>query len=574
MSQSLHPAVLKCDIHNTRNLAAATAHATVRNEYVARVLIEKSPIDVAGHAVIVREHHVQNRVTVGGRRRYPLDAGRGTWKVGQMQVGENLATDKFACFWSVTDEVNWNEGTYVELRPLDRVLRVTFGRQMFVYRVGGESDKFERVLSRVRVEIPFHFLCVDPRLEESGKQLAVHLSISKPPLLFRVDKVCNRTVNDLKWSFNDNDDDRCRWIRTVDPTPNHAFSRCTGIRLLLKPNDIFLFWQELYRFSLVSVETQRPSRVFVQEDRKEPSRAQMFQKAATYYGASFPVRYETDRILSEHRLPISSVTPQFWETVSRNLSEGDALIVLDCMSFLLKELNRTRFPMYLSVLLDHCRGLCNVESNDQPRPSPGNGYQINDIEIVNSNSDGGSRAENGLRCERSNNNYANGINFDGLSIKRDDQIDGQSFSAMKNSGAFNKERGSAKQRTYVRRILYTPTRTVVLKAENDLLNRVLRAFSEFSDRFIRVSFCDEDYNPVAFTGSDDLFTRVRLALRDGIECAGEIFHFLAFSNSQLRDGAVWMYNETPNGDGHKKPPTANEIRAWMGDFSNIRIPAK
>jgi hypothetical protein len=117
---------------------------------------------------------------------------------------------------------------------------------------------------------------------------------------------------------------------------------------------------------------------------------------------------------------------------------------------------------------------------------------------------------------------------------------------------------------YIRRLMLTPTRTVACRAESDLLNRVLREFQTHKDRFLRVSFADEDGGTIAFVASNDIYTRVRQLLRDGVEVAGERFVFLAFSSSQLRDHGCWLYNEAPPKPGRNmkgaRPPTADEIR--------------
>ena len=90
-------------------------------------------------------------------------------------------------------------------------------------------------------------------------------------------------------------------------------------------------------------------------------------------------------------------------------------------------------------------------------------------------------------------------------------------------------------------MLVTPTRVVLQPGQLEGSNRVLRHFSEFQDRFLRVSFQDEDDG--LFAGSLDsdnkdpevgILARVRAVLRDGLNIADRHFVVLAFSESQFQ----------------------------------------
>jgi len=87
----------------------------------------------------------------------------------------------------------------------------------------------------------------------------------------------------------------------------------------------------------------------------------------------------------------------------------------------------------------------------------------------------------------------------------------------------------------------TPTRVVLQPAQLEGSNRVLREFQDFQDRFLRVSFQDEDDG--LFAGSLDsdnrdegvgILARVRAVLRHGLNIAGRHFVVLAFSESQFQ----------------------------------------
>ena len=90
-------------------------------------------------------------------------------------------------------------------------------------------------------------------------------------------------------------------------------------------------------------------------------------------------------------------------------------------------------------------------------------------------------------------------------------------------------------------MLVTPTRVVLQPAQLEGSNKVLRHFAEFQDRFLRVSFQDEDDE--LFAGSLDsdnsdpevgILARVRSVLHHGLNIARRHFVVLAFSESQFQ----------------------------------------
>ncbi|PHT33925.1 hypothetical protein CQW23_25725 [Capsicum baccatum] len=131
---------------------------------------------------------------------------------------------------------------------------------------------------------------------------------------------------------------------------------------------------------------------------------------------------------------------------------------------------------------------------------------------------------------------------------------------------------------YVRRVVVTPCKVYFHGPEVNVSNRVLRNYSGDIDNFLRVSFADEEWEklystdllPRASTGNGmrtDIYERILSTLRKGFVIGDKKFEFLAFSSSQLRDNSVWMFASRPG-------LTANDIRTWMGDFSQIRNVAK
>lgn len=131
---------------------------------------------------------------------------------------------------------------------------------------------------------------------------------------------------------------------------------------------------------------------------------------------------------------------------------------------------------------------------------------------------------------------------------------------------------------YIRRVIVTPCRVYFCGPEVNVSNRVLRNYSEDIDNFLRVSFVDEEWEklystdllPKASTGNGirtNIYERILSTLRNGFVIGSKKFEFLAFSSSQLRDNSVWMFASRPG-------LNANDIRTWMGDFSQIKNVAK
>lgn len=95
------------------------------------------------------------------------------------------------------------------------------------------------------------------------------------------------------------------------------------------------------------------------------------------------------------------------------------------------------------------------------------------------------------------------------------------------------------------------------------------------DNFTRVVFQDEDGNSVRYDprASHDLIFHQRFkgVLDTGALVAGRMFGFLGFSHSSLRSQSCWFMSRI-FAEGTLKFPS--HILKELGDFTNIRIPAK
>ncbi|KAL2868435.1 RNA dependent RNA polymerase-domain-containing protein [Aspergillus lucknowensis] len=105
----------------------------------------------------------------------------------------------------------------------------------------------------------------------------------------------------------------------------------------------------------------------------------------------------------------------------------------------------------------------------------------------------------------------------------------------------------------------------------DISNRIIRRYIDLADNFLRVRFTDEKHigriHATADNTMDEVFTRIKRALANGIVIGSTRYEFLAFGNSQFREHGAYFF-------APKDGVTAASIRAWMGKFSDIRNIAK
>lgn len=128
-------------------------------------------------------------------------------------------------------------------------------------------------------------------------------------------------------------------------------------------------------------------------------------------------------------------------------------------------------------------------------------------------------------------------------------------------------------------VTFTPTRLLLEGPYATQSNRVIRRFPGFEDYFIRVDFRDEDrlrYNwDREVDGTAFLHSRVGGILKGGFDLAGRHFEFLAYSNSSLRQHAVWFMN--PFQHPTEGWVTSESIRQSLGDFEGdklLKMPSK
>ncbi|KAJ3509010.1 hypothetical protein NMY22_g16437 [Coprinellus aureogranulatus] len=93
-------------------------------------------------------------------------------------------------------------------------------------------------------------------------------------------------------------------------------------------------------------------------------------------------------------------------------------------------------------------------------------------------------------------------------------------------------------------VIVTPTRLLLEGPTVERSNRVIRAYKpEHHHSFLRVSFAEEGRLQLRFDkevdGAKYVESRVKPILFGGLEIAGRKFHFLAYSQSALKEHTVW-----------------------------------
>ncbi|KAJ5357535.1 RNA-dependent RNA polymerase eukaryotic-type [Penicillium brevicompactum] len=119
----------------------------------------------------------------------------------------------------------------------------------------------------------------------------------------------------------------------------------------------------------------------------------------------------------------------------------------------------------------------------------------------------------------------------------------------------------------------TPTTIYYNTPSVDISNRVVRQWSSSrkAGRFLRVRFTDEKtegrINSSMGNANDEIYTRVKRTLANGITIGTRHYEFLAFGNSQFREHGAYFFASDAG-------ISAATIRAWMGQFNHIRNVAK
>jgi hypothetical protein len=116
---------------------------------------------------------------------------------------------------------------------------------------------------------------------------------------------------------------------------------------------------------------------------------------------------------------------------------------------------------------------------------------------------------------------------------------------------------------WVNHATITPTKMYFDGPNYESSNRILRLYKDKIDRFLRVSFRDENLDKLYVNKHESAIIinlRIVAILNAGLCLAGRHYEFLAFSSSQLKETSCWFVASDEEGFN------ANFIRANMGDF--------
>uniref|UniRef100_A0A0N4ZH45 RNA-directed RNA polymerase n=1 Tax=Parastrongyloides trichosuri TaxID=131310 RepID=A0A0N4ZH45_PARTI len=119
----------------------------------------------------------------------------------------------------------------------------------------------------------------------------------------------------------------------------------------------------------------------------------------------------------------------------------------------------------------------------------------------------------------------------------------------------------------LRKLIITPTRTLLMPPEYIMSNRVLRYFDKNGERTIRVVFRDEDGAKMRTTSTGDYLIKLTVGncLAKGFNICKIRFSYLGSSNSQMRDNGCYFI-ENQNG------LEVTHVRKTMGHFRKEPIP--
>ena len=125
----------------------------------------------------------------------------------------------------------------------------------------------------------------------------------------------------------------------------------------------------------------------------------------------------------------------------------------------------------------------------------------------------------------------------------------------------------------VRSAIITPTMVYFNTPGIEISNRVIREWSEYSDRFLRVRFSEElGYGKIMSNNggrNEALYDRVKRILRNGIVLGDRKYEFLAFGSSQFREHGAYFFAPTSG-------LSCQNIRDKLGALNDAdrKLPAK
>ena len=528
--------VQRCKLMNR-----TTAFVLINDEKVAEKAVDHKTLSLFGENVIVK----RSKVTLAGhgaQMNTRQEPGSRNFTIEYAEFGE-MEGKRFNQLWTSKDR-STDIRQKAQIQMVSKVLGLELG--VATVRKGNPEDgTFEEEIASIRVEIPFHAIISAATYQRNSRNSdshAVYLRLQHPPLLFRGIPVRQPA---MAWARGEGEIKESRYVRTVDFTEKRIFSCVRAVRVFLDTRDKSFseFASELCR---CHVGESRPSRnpelVPAYEESSESRITDIMRRARRRFDIPFAVRYEVECLHAIGAVSLADLSnSDFWKRLAV-LSKADALRVVDRMF---------------------------TEACAEPD------FRINAMKSLRDAIRSVASPYEDAVSNDSSEAYSLSTKLSVVSRETVRLIDPAVTRGMK---ALLEDAANANNKDFkfmpVRRVLVTPTRFLPCRPELDMLNRVLREHIHLRERFIRISFADEDGESISFLDSDDLYAQVRHWLGEGICVAGERFVFLAFSSSQLREHGCWFYNETRRSRDLGRILTASDIRRGFGDLSGVRVTSK
>lgn len=127
----------------------------------------------------------------------------------------------------------------------------------------------------------------------------------------------------------------------------------------------------------------------------------------------------------------------------------------------------------------------------------------------------------------------------------------------------------------VYKVQVTPTKFTLLGPEPEAKNRVLKKFPNHTGHFLRVQFCEEDGQDLFFNAKvslNQIWSRFKNFLLNGVLIAGRRYEFLGFSHSSLRAHSAWFM--APFVDDNGKAQNYSSVIQDLGKFDEIHCPPR
>ncbi|CAM6084620.1 unnamed protein product [Calypogeia fissa] len=489
---------------------------------VLRCKIKKAPAIFPPHAFVHFEspkvaQEAKNKADKGRlifRREWPLKAcmdDRG------FSIGRRGLNSKVHSYIELTDVkvevgsivgpesmlISWRgpeKGSFFRIEPAGKRLRFFFSLDLHV------SPESQKTRCEVLMEVRLHEV-KEVREVEREVDPVLLLQLSSPPSIFY--RTAEDDVYEWEWDPSQLADDEDPWIRSLDiVTPDRSIGRCLDYRLTVSPRQKTAFTKAITYFRNHNVLKKSVQKAYALKVERPPnSNDAHFFTVPHQKEISFDAMILVNALVHRGILHVSNLSSTFY-----NLLTPDGRTPAEVVIFCLKQLLTYKSPVF--------------------KPAEELQSVIQKV-------------------------------MDDMTLVTETELTAETM--------------------VVRRLIITPTRAVCLPPEVELSNRVLRRFRVISDRFLRVSFLDEDGLSLS-SGSlmfqipqivrtvssnvsrsrTDVYTRIVCIMKNGFRLCGREYHFLAFSNGQLRDSSAWFYAT----DGHIK---VNQIREWMGTFPGKNV---